>query len=418
MKPLRLCIFTETYAPEVGGGETQARLLAEGLAAGGHYATILTRKSSTASGSFELFGATPVFRLSPAGHGQLKKWGLILTSIPWFLRMNGQYDIVFVSGYRIIGISAVLLCKLLGKRCILKADSQGEMSGEFFWPGLRKLRIPRDAWLVKLYLWLRNGVLRQADAFSAISSDIARELSAAGIPANKIHAIPNCVDTVRFCPADPAQKARLRDRLGLPPKAAVAVYTGRLVSYKGLPLLLKVWRQICARHGQAVLVVAGSGGLDIHNCEAELREYVNINALGQIIRFAGSVPNVDEYLQAADLFVLPTENDALPSALIEAMACGLPVVTTRVGAIGSIVADRHNGLIVAPGDEQQLLQAIDSLLGDSALSARLGQAARKTVQDQYSITRVTQAYLALFRSTAPASRSSAVASGQIEEQSL
>jgi glycosyltransferase involved in cell wall biosynthesis len=418
MTLLKVCIFTETYYPEVGGGETQSRLLAESLIAGSHSVVILTRRSRGSSARSERVGVTPVFRLPPSGSGQLKKWGLIFSSIPWLVRMRRHYDLVFVSGYRVIGISALLMCKLLGKRCILKADSQGEMSGRFFWPGLKRLGFSPAWWPFAVLLWLRNGVLRKADAFSAISDDIAVELSAAGVASSKINMIPNSVDTTRFCPADPVQKTHLRDALALSREAAVAVYTGRLVSYKGLLLLLKVWRRIRTRYASAILVLVGSGGLDIHNCEAELRAYVDAHGLGEVIRFAGSVPNVHEYLLAADLFVFPTENDAFPSSLIEAMACGLPVVTTHVGAISSIVTDGRNGLVVVPGDEQQLYQALDTLLSDSVLAARLGQAARKTVQEQYSASRVTAAYLALFRSVAHYAPDASVTSTPIDERLL
>lgn len=416
MKPLKVCIFTETYHPEVGGGETQARLLAEGLSAGGHSIMILTRRSRRDSDRVELIGVTPVFRLPPPGSGQLKKWGLIFSSIPWLVRMRRHYDIVFVSGYRVIGISAVLVCKLLGKGCILKADSQGEMSGSFFEPGLRRLGISPTGWPFQVFLRLRNLVLKQADAFSAISNDIALELSAAGVASSKIHRIPNSVDTARFCPAEPAHKARLRETLALRDDVPVAVYTGRLVSYKGLPLLLNVWHQLQKRHANAILILVGSGGLDIHNCEAELRAYVSTHALGQSIRFAGSVSNVEMYLQAADLFAFPTENDAFPTSLIEAMACGLPVVTTPVGAISTIVTDQQNGLVVPPRDEQRLYQALDTLLSDSRLSSRLGQEARKTVQDRYSAARVTKAYLGLFHSIAHPPAGSPATSSSTEER--
>jgi glycosyltransferase involved in cell wall biosynthesis len=399
MKALRVCIFTETYYPEIGGGETQARLLAEGLIAGGHSASILTRRSRPLSAKFELVGETPVYRLRPHGSGQLKKWGLVISSIPWLLRKKQHYDVVFVSGYRIIGITTVLICKLLGKRCILKADSRGEMSGAFFLPGLSKLGLSPAWWLFRLFLWLRNALLRQADAFSAITNDIAAELSAAGVSTNKIHLIPNGVDTNRFIPADPARKASLRDTLFLPPTAPVVVYTGRLVSYKGLRLLLEAWHRTHDKYADAVLVLVGAGGLDIHNCEAELRAYANANGLGETVRFAGGVPNVHEYLQAADFFVLPTLNDAFPSSLIEAMACGLPVITTSVGALGAIVTHRENGLIIAPADDQQLYQALATLLSDTTLAACLGEAARKTVQDNYSAEKITLAYLSLFQST-------------------
>jgi glycosyltransferase involved in cell wall biosynthesis len=113
---------------------------------------------------------------------------------------------------------------------------------------------------------------------------------------------------------------------------------------------------------------------------------------------------VHEYLQAADLFVFPTENDALPSSLIEAMACALPVISTSVGAIPRIITHEQNGLLVEPGRAQQLGQALDRLLSDPVLASRLGRAARKTVEDHYSADSVTRAYLALFKAAVVAPR--------------
>jgi glycosyltransferase involved in cell wall biosynthesis len=117
--------------------------------------------------------------------------------------------------------------------------------------------------------------------------------------------------------------------LRLPLTDFIVSYTGRLVSYKGLPLLLRVAQEMQQENRKVGFVLIGSGGLDVHNCEAALKEYVTANRLELVVHFAGEVPNVHEYLQASDVFVLPTEDDAFPLALIEAMACGLPVVSTR-----------------------------------------------------------------------------------------
>ncbi|NIP50544.1 MAG: glycosyltransferase family 4 protein, partial [candidate division Zixibacteria bacterium] len=87
-----------------------------------------------------------------------------------------------------------------------------------------------------------------------------------------------------------------------------AVFTGRLVSYKGLPLLLEVWRKIYDRRQNVTLLLLGTGGLDIHNCETELKAYVEENNLQETVRFTGAVQNVPDYLQAADVFVFPTED--------------------------------------------------------------------------------------------------------------
>jgi glycosyltransferase involved in cell wall biosynthesis len=398
-RQVKICIFTETYFPVVGGGETQARLLAEGLVTNGHSVIVLTRRSDAALRQHENYGDVSVYRLAPVGSGQLKKWGLLLSSLPALVRLRGQYDLIFVSGYRIIGLTAILVGKLFRKAVILKADSQGEMSGEFFESGLKKLGLSHTALPFRLFLALRNGILKKANAFCAISPDIAFEWHSSGVPTNRIHLIPNAVDATRFAPAEPRQKSSLREKLKLPQDAAIAIFTGRLVSYKGLPLLLRVWNEIRCKHENVLLLLAGAGGLDIHNCEAELREYVKTAGLEKDVMFLGAVQNVPEYLQAADLFAFPTENDAFPSSIVEAMACALPIVTTPVGAIKTIVTHRETGLLVQPGNFKQLFDALDVMLSDKALAARLGQAARQSVQYQYPVENITRQYLSLFQTT-------------------
>jgi glycosyltransferase involved in cell wall biosynthesis len=394
---MNICIFTETYYPVMGGGETQARLLADGLIAGGHSVLILTRRSDASLKRHEKYGAVNVYRLGPVGRGQLKKWGLLLSSLPMLIRLRGQYDLIFVSGYRIIGLTAVLVGKLLGKRVILKADSQGEMSGDFFGDGLKKFGIAGTNFAFRFFLKFRNAVLRNADAFAAITSEIVDEYTDCGIPQDKIHKIPNSVDTKRFIPADAAEKSRLRKKLNLPQDAAIAIYTGRLVSYKGLPLLLRVWNEIRCKHENVLLVLAGTGGLDIHNCEADLHAFVHGAGMDGSVLFTGAVQNVHEYLQAADIFAFPTENDAFPSSVIEAMACALPVVSTPVGAIKTILSHQQNALMVPVADHQQLFQALDTLISNPILSAQLGRAGYETVQCNYSADTVTKKYLGLFR---------------------
>lgn len=396
---MKICIFTETYFPVVGGGETQARLLAEGLISKGHSVIILTRRSDAALRRSEKYGDVSVYRLAPVGPGQFKKWGLLLSSLPALARLRDQYDLIFVSGYRIIGLPAILAGKLFRKPVVLKADSQGEMSGEFFESGLKKFNLSRSSLLFRLFLAVRNTILKKADAFSAISTEIASEWTSSRVPLNKIHLIPNSVDTTRFVPVNAKQKSFLREKLNLPQAAIIAIYTGRLVSYKGLPLLLKVWKEIRVKHENVLLLLAGSGGLDIDNCEAELRAYVKSAGLEKNVGFLGPVQNIPEYLQATDLFVFPTENDAFPSSLIEAMSCGLPIVTTPVGAIKTIIAHQEAGLLVQPGNFEQLLEALDVMLSNKALACRLGQAARQIVEERYSVGNTLGKYLFLFEST-------------------
>src|SRR5688572_836019 len=174
---LRVCILTETYHPVVGGGETQARLLAEQLCAGNAVVCVLTRRSDGAFPAVERMEQVRVYRVGPVGRGQLKKWGLLVSTVLPLFRVRHAYDVLFVSGFRILGVPAVLVGRALGKRIVLKADSQGEMSGEFFGAGLARFGLRPSSAPFRTFLALRNAVLRRADAFVAITHEGARERS-------------------------------------------------------------------------------------------------------------------------------------------------------------------------------------------------------------------------------------------------
>jgi glycosyltransferase involved in cell wall biosynthesis len=327
----RVCILTETYYPSVGGGESQTRVLAEGLVANGFGVVVVTRRSEASLKTVERLGKVSVHRLPPVGGGHLKKWGLAVRSLPVLIRLHRQYDILLVSGFRVLGISAVLASRVSRKACILKADSLGEMSGDFFAGGLAKVGWGTRSSLFKTFILLRNRILRKANSWVAISSAVAQELTSHGVDPNAIRTIPNGVDLSRFCPVSREKKCELRRKLGFSERDRIVTYTGRLVAYKGLPLLLTVWEKFRWKHKHVRLLLVGSGGLDIQNCEAELKDYVRGKGLQGSVQFAGEVHNVHLYLQASDLFVFPTQSEAFGISLIEAMACGLPVISTPVG---------------------------------------------------------------------------------------
>jgi hypothetical protein len=134
-----ICLLTETYYPVVGGGETQARVLAEDLVARGFKVTVVTRRSSKALSKLEQIGGVTVCRTSPVGGGHLKRWAMVFTCLPVLLIRSRQYDLIYVSGFKALGLTAVMVSRLLRKPCVLKADSNGEPSsievGKFLaWP--------------------------------------------------------------------------------------------------------------------------------------------------------------------------------------------------------------------------------------------------------------------------------------------
>jgi L-malate glycosyltransferase len=144
------------------------------------------------------------------------------------------------------------------------------------------------------------------------------------------------------------------------------------------------------------LVLVGSGGTSFDNCDAELHAYVEQNGLAGTVTFAGEVENVPEYLQASDLFVFPSEYEGFPLSLFEAMACGLPVASTRVGSAREILVDREHGALAEPKNREQMRAAIEWLLDHPEEWPGIRERVRRLVVERFSLDAVTDQYAALF----------------------
>lgn len=216
------------------------------------------------------------------------------------------------------------------------------------------------------------------------------------MPPERLVEITNGIDTARFSPVAAAEKQALRRRLALPDRT-LCTYTGKLNRGKGLPILLRAWRRLAERWPQLHLVLVGSGAHQFLSCEAELRRFTARHGLDDRVTFSGAASRVEEYLRASDVFVFPSESESLGISLIEAMACGLPAVTTRVGGIPDVVDDGVNGRLIEVDDEDALVAAIEELVRQPALAAQLGQAARTKVVEVFGIDAVADAHERLFR---------------------
>jgi glycosyltransferase involved in cell wall biosynthesis len=395
--PPRVCFLSEEFYPVMAGVEVHVMNLAGKLLENGIKAFVVTRRLTRQLPRREEVGGIPVYRVPPTGAGPLKKWLMMMPIMAFLIRMGREYDIIYVPHFRTLGLPAVAVGKILGKKCVLMEAIHGEMSGEIFDHGLEKVRLARSALPVCLFLRFRNWIIKKADVFVSIASAVSEEYRDGGIDPRKIKRIPHGIDTDRFHPVSSEEKSRLRQKIGFSRERAVVTYVGRLVSYKGLPLLLRAWEQVAAEHGDADLVLVGPGsGGAAYDCEEELRDFVRRRSLQGHVHFAGQVENVPEYLQASDIFVFPSVKDVFAIAVIEAMSCGLPVIVAPRGGPKEIVEDGHNGLHAE--SLADLSQALRALLKNKALAASLGQAARRTVLERYGRQRELSAYIELFTS--------------------
>ena len=394
----RVCLLLETYWPQVGGGETAGRMLAQGLDQRGWDVSVFTRRSVLGVDPREPDGGVSVHRLPPGGSGPGRKWALAVPAFAAMLAAHGKFDVIVVLGFRVLGAPACAAARILGLPVVLKAESRGEMSGEFFRPGLARLGVGLEAAPVRAALGMRNRILGRADVFVAMSSELRRELLDADVPPERVHRIPNAVDLERFAPPSPGGRDDARRELGVPREARLLVYTGRLVTYKGLPELVEAWPAVASAHPDARLALVGEGGTDLAACEQELRARVESLGVGDTVTFPGAVDDVVPWLNAADGFVFPSRDEAFGLALVEAMACGLPVVTTAIGGLKDIVTDGENGRVIEPDDTRALVGALHELLEGGPEVERLGVGARRTAEQRFAREPVLDAWQRLLES--------------------
>jgi glycosyltransferase involved in cell wall biosynthesis len=231
-------------------------------------------------------------------------------------------------------------------------------------------------------------LLRTLDAVIVPSPSCRTELLAAEFPPERIRLIANGVDTAAF-----RFDAAMGPTRPLPTgEGPVVVFTGRLVKAKGLLELLEAWPLLLREVPDAHLVIVGSGPL-----EPELLRRAALPALAGRVHLTGEVPDVRPYLRAATAFVFPSWAEGLPNALLEAMAMGLPCVATDIGPIRDAVTDGEEALLVPVRTPDRLAAALVTVLTQPVLTARLGRAARKRAEAEFSLEIVVDRLESLYR---------------------
>lgn len=223
-------------------------------------------------------------------------------------------------------------------------------------------------------------------------SDSCRQflISREGIPSDKITLVQNAIDLARFSKSCGTREAARR-ALGIPPGTRVVAGVGRLNPQKNFALFLRVAEQVAARHPEAVFVIAGEGPE-----EPLLRGLAAASGLGGKVRFAGYVADTRQVYLAADILLMPSLFEGLPMTLLEAMAMEVPVVASALDGISEVVEHGTDGLLAASGTPHGFAEAIDRLLSDPDLAARIGGNAARKIQARFSAGRMCSEVEAIY----------------------
>lgn len=216
------------------------------------------------------------------------------------------------------------------------------------------------------------------DRFVCISHDSAHEAKRQGVARHRLEVLHNGIDTERFGHRGP-------DFVG------PAVVVARLVPLKGIDVLLRATPAIVANCPDFRLHVAGDGP-----ARGQLEQLAADLGVGTVVRFLGEVRDVPALLAGSRVFVLPSRSEGISLTILEAMASGLPVVTTRVGGNPEVVVDGETGYLIPGDDPSSLADALTRLWTRPELCARMGEGSRRRVQDHFDVRRMVARYESLY----------------------
>lgn len=230
------------------------------------------------------------------------------------------------------------------------------------------------------------------DAFIAVADAhgefLARE---EGFPRDKVTVIRNGVDLDRFRP-DRDARARIRRELAIPPGAHVGILVAALRPEKNHRRFLRIARAVRGSRPESIFLIVGDGPL-----REELEAYAKELDIASAVRFLGNRDDTPALLAASDCFMLTSDNEALPVSILEAMACGLPVVASDVGSIHEIVAEGITGYRVRTEDEPLFTSRVLEILRDEGLGSTLGGRGRSEVEATGSLDGMVAGYSELLR---------------------
>jgi glycosyltransferase involved in cell wall biosynthesis len=370
---LRVCALIQSFRPTVGGAELQLERLLPHLEARGVDVTVLTR-GVRGMPRRERVGDAEIRRGVIGGRSPAASAAYTLSAVAHIAVHRDRYDLVHAHGALSEGTIA-LGAERLGMPALVKVLLAGN-DGDF------EVLAGRLAGR-----WRTRSLVRRA-WFAATSAAVRAQLERLGVPPSRIFAIPNGVDVDVYRPPSPDERLQLRFRLGLAADAPLALFIGRLVPRKRVATAI---RAVGQTEAEIRLVVVGEGPE-----RSNLERIAHEHGLAERVSFTGAVPNVADYLRAADFFVLPSRSEGLSNALLEAMACGLACLAPPVSGVDELFAGGR-GIVVASEEAEAWRRVLERLAADPEQSKRLGARARELVCADFTLERTADRLVAAYR---------------------
>lgn len=360
---------------QTGGAERQAERLSVYLKDNGWSIWVVTRRIKGLPARQEYLGLK-IIRPLTIGIGKLKTITFVVGTLLSLWELRSSYEILHAHLSYGPAFAAVIAARFLGKRVIVKMGSGGEFGD---------VQISRGTFRGRLRLTMLR---KWADIIIALDDSIYNEVLSVGIEPKRIRRISNGIDVGNFSPLQTRSEAKSKFELT---GKVVIIYVGRLVPQKSLPTLLTAFAKSLLVCPNLHLLLVGDGPDRL-----ALGDQVELLGIRDHTTFLGNQKNVRSYLNAADLFVLPSSSEGISNALLEAMSAGLACMATNVGGNFNILDGGRCGILLPVGDIAGWSTALIDLGKDLEKRHVLGIAAQKYVYSHFDFSVVGSLYENLY----------------------
>lgn len=273
-----------------------------------------------------------------------------------------KFDLVHTHGYR-ADVLGITLSKLTGTPVI--STCHGFIS--------------TDAHL-RFYNRLDRFILRYADRITAVSDEMKKNLMRNGIKESRIAMIQNAVEKNSNEELFVQNRQKKRKLLDIQETGIAVGYIGRLSEEKGVKYLLEAHRLLIESAVPAKLLIIGEGPQ-----RKDLEDSVRKAGIEGSVIFAGFKNDIENWLPAMDVFVLPSLTEGTPMSLLEAMALGIPVIASAVGGVPQVINPEKNGILVQPEKPEEIKNAIQVLSRNKTLRNSISKGAQETMESKYDL---------------------------------
>jgi len=211
---------------------------------------------------------------------------------------------------------------------------------------------------------------------------------------SRVGVIVNGVDSKRFSPGKAEER---KIQLGIPPQAVVVGMVGRFGPFKGHTPLLEAFKSLSVEFSDLHLLIVGGGGPKEEEIRQKAKEMEN-----ERIHFTGFQSDPVSFYQAMDFLIVPSFNEGLSNAVLEAMACGVPVLANAASGQAEVISSGKDGMVIDLGSPEKISAAIRKVLNSKDDLSSWGEAAREKAVREFSLESMVQGYAKLYRTMAPA----------------